>query len=626
MQNFAPTPGWRLSRPAWRRTLGRAVVVASITGASTTLAGCSLFQREAPEPKTVVSGVVPAAWSAPATADTVADDWLKDFNDPTLTSLVEEAWRNNATLLSAISRRDASAARAAIDKAANLPRLDFQASVGRQRQINDFLGNSTVLPSDAYISRIRFGLGLSWELDVWNRVLDLNHAAAGDLVSVMLDVEAARFSLAAQTASLWFSLVAADQRLELSQALQKSQNETVRISGEREASGLLSTAELIKLETDQAAADGDLVARKLERDRIARSLEVLVGRYPAAALEASGALPPMPAPIAAGLPSNLLERRPDIQAAALRVTASDDRLLAAKKNLLPRFTLNASGGTQSKYRDLLFDDDSFTWSLGGGLLQPIFDGGQIRAGIRVQRALMVESVQKYRDKALSAFREVEDGLATEAALRQQRDFVQRALDLSMKNQSLTQKSYDNGTLDAGTNLGAERGVVLARIKALDLDLALLNNRIALDLALGGSPVVRADGSPAAADAATPVLLKAPLPEETAPVGAPTAPAVETPVAAPVEMPAAAPVEAPAAVPAETPAAAPVEAPAAVPVEAPAAAPVSISEPATTSEDQELDAILAAVGASADEAVAPADTKTGADTVPPPAEVAAAPTP
>jgi multidrug efflux system outer membrane protein len=506
-----------------RRLLRGALLASTVASSAATLAGCSLFQREAPEPKTVVSGVVPEAWANPAIGSgNVADDWLKDFNDPTLTSLVDEAWSNNASLLGAISRRDAAAARAAIDKAGNLPRLDFQASVGRQRQINDFLGNSTLVPDDAYISRIRFGLGLSWELDVWNRVLDLSHAAAGDVVSAMLDVEAARFSLAAQTASLWFALVAADQRIELAQALQTSQNETVRISRERESSGLLSTAELIRLETDQAGADGDLVARKLERDRIARSLEVLVGRYPAAALQASDTLPPMPAPVAAGLPSNLLERRPDIQAAALRVTASDDRLMAAKKNLLPRFTINASGGTQSKYRDLLFDDDSFTWSLGGGLLQPIFDGGQIRAGIRAQRALMVESMQKYRDKALTAFREVEDGLSTEAALRQQREYLQRALDLSVRNQSLARQSYDNGTLDAGTNLGAERGVVLARIKALDLDLALLNNRIALDLALGGSPVVRA---PDAADT-TPALLTAPPAEPAAsPAPIPAAPTI-----------------------------------------------------------------------------------------------------
>jgi multidrug efflux system outer membrane protein len=574
--------------------LRRALRAGVITAAAATIAGCSLFQREAPaEPETVVGDVLPPQWSAPAASDAVADDWLKDFNDATLQSLVEEAWSNNGALLAAISRRDAAAARAAIDKAANLPRLDFQASVGRQRQINDFLGNSTVIPDDAYISRIRFGLGLSWELDVWNRVLNLSQAAAGDVVSAMLDVEAARFSLAAQTASLWFSLVAANQRLALSETLQLSQAETARIAREREAGGLLTTAELIKLETDLAAADGELVGRRLDRDRLARQLEVLLGRYPAAALAASDALPAMPAPVAAGLPSKLLERRPDIQAAALRVTASDSRLLAAKKNLLPRFTLNASGGTQSKYRDLLFDDDTFTWSLGGGLLQPIFDGGQIRAGIRVQRALMVESLQKYRDKALSAFREVEDGLATESALREQREHLQRVLDLSLRNQTLAQQSYANGTLDAGTQLAAERGLVQARMRALDIDLALLNNRIALDLALGGSPIVRADAAPAAAPApAEPVVAPAAPEPEAAP-----APAAEPePTPAPEPIPAPAPTETlvpetePPREPEPEPAAAAIAAmvPAAMPpfdTSAPAAEPAAAAQVASASEPQ-----------------------------------------
>lgn len=501
------------------------LLVGSALISGSALSGCSLFQREAPAaPQSVVSGVVPAQWSAPATGNTaataVADNWLADFNDATLTDLVEEAWAHNSNLLSAIARRDASAARAAVDKAANLPRLDFQAAVGRQRQINDFLGGTALTPDDAYISRIRLGVGLSWELDVWSRVLDLSRAATGDVVSAMLDVEAARFSLAAQTASLWFSLLAADRRLTLSEALQASVAESLRIAGERERSGLLTTAELIRQQSDDAAAQIDLIGRRVERDRLARQLEVLLGRYPAANLVGNVALPPMPPPVAAGLPSSLLERRPDIQAAALRVTASDNRLLAAKKNLLPRFSLNGSGATQAKYRDILFDDDSFTWSIGGGLLQPIFDGGQIRAGIRAQRALMIESIHRYRDKALTAFREVEDGLATEAALRQQREQMQRMLELAQRNAALAQQSYDNGTLDSATHLAAQRGMLQVELRLLDVDTALLNNRIALALALGGSPIVHASPASPEAPQTAPTPVAAPVVSES---NAPAAP-------------------------------------------------------------------------------------------------------
>ncbi len=521
-----------------------------------------------------------------------------------------------AQLQSVVGDRAARCVRSAgaVDKAANLPRLDFQASVGRQRQINDFLGGTALTPDDAYISRIRLGVGLSWELDVWSRVLDLSRAATGDVVSAMLDVEAARFSLAAQTASLWFSLLAADRRLTLSEALQASVAESLRIAGERERSGLLTTAELIRQQSDDAAAQIDLIGRRVERDRLARQLEVLLGRYPAANLVGNVALPPMPPPVAAGLPSSLLERRPDIQAAALRVTASDNRLLAAKKNLLPRFSLNGSGATQAKYRDILFDDDSFTWSIGGGLLQPIFDGGQIRAGIRAQRALMIESIHRYRDKALTAFREVEDGLATEAALRQQREQMQRMLELAQRNAALAQQSYDNGTLDSATHLAAQRGMLQVELRLLDVDTALLNNRIALALALGGSPIVHA--SPASPEApqtaptpvAAPVVSEsnapaAPDAKDAAAAATPTAPTADASADADAESDAdagAAATEAtgatepgpagdtatppPVPVPAQEPVPVPVPVPVAVPAPEPAPLPVPEPMPSPTPAD------------------------------------------
>ncbi len=455
------------------------------------LSGCSsIFKPEGPAQPQSVVGKLPEKWAGAASAEPMGEGWLEEFGDATLQAMVEEAWSNNATLLSAISRRDAAAAKAAVDKAGRLPRLDFQGGVGRQRQINDFLGNSTFVPDEAYISRIRFGLGLSWELDVWNRATDLANAALGDVASAMLDVEAAKFSLAGQAATLWFTFLAADQKVRLAQDIEANFVEAERIAGERQSGGLITTAELIKLRTDLAVSRGEIIARQLERDRAARALEVLIGRYPANALQASVELPRMPDPVVAGVPSSLLERRPDIQAASLRVLASDKRLLAAKKNLLPRFSITGSVATQAKYRDLLFDQDTFTWSLGGGILQPLFDGGQIRAGIRAQRALLTESVQKYREKAYGAFREVEDGLGAETALRAQLVYLQTALELSVDNEKLAQQSFANGTLDANARLATQRGTLQTRARLVDLQLALLTNRVALDLALGGSPLVR----------------------------------------------------------------------------------------------------------------------------------------
>lgn len=491
--------------PRGVRTSGLATAARPVAAAVALLllGGCSLFKSEGPAQPQEVIGDIPAQWAQDAVAEPIADSWLDEFGDEQLVSLVAEAWEQNASLLAAIARRDAGAARVAIDQAGRMPHLDFQASVGRQHQINDFLGNSTLVPTNAYISRIRFGLGLSWELDVWNRATDLANATLGDVGSAILDVEAARFSLAGQTASLWFSLIAAERRLQLAQDVQDNLVESERVASERQNNGLITTAELIRTRGDLVAAQADVIGRRLDRDRTARALEVLIGRYPSATLVAASTLPQMPEPVRADLPSNLLERRPDIQAAGLRLMASDKRLLAAKKNLLPRFSITGSAGTQAKYRDLLFDEDSFTWSLGGGLLQPLFDGGQIRAGIRAQRAQLFEAVHRYREKAYDAFREVEDGLATETALRAQLALAEQSVALSTENEQLAQKSFDNGTLESSFVLIARRGTLTARQRLLELQLALLNNRVALDLALGGSPLVRADEEPGVAPESSP---------------------------------------------------------------------------------------------------------------------------
>lgn len=487
-------------KPCRRWAGRRPFVPGALLALALSTSGCSLFQSEGPEKAASVIGEVPAEWVTPDGVAPFGEGWLNEFDDPRIGPLVEEVWANNANLLSAISRRDAAAARAQLDKAAALPRLDFQAQAGRQRQLNDFLGDSIVIPEEAYISRLRVGLGINWELDVWGRALNTTHAAVGEVWAASLDVEAAKFSLAAQTVSHWFGLIAADRRLAASSALAENHARAVEFARERYALGLLGAAELRQAETEYAAAQAEQVGRELERGRAARGLEVLLGRYPANTLESSSDLPPLPAPLDAGVPSAMLERRPDVQAAAIRLLASDQRLLAAKKNLLPRFTIQATGATQAKYRDYLFTEDSFVWSLGGGLLQPLFDGGQIRAGIRAQRALMFDAIQRYRDEVYGAFREVEDGLATDAGLRRQREHVQRTCDLAREGAQSAEERYAGGSIDARTFLAAQRSVLVAEQRLLELDLAALNNRLALDLALGGSPVVEVGEEPAGSKA------------------------------------------------------------------------------------------------------------------------------
>lgn len=492
--------------PAPKRLYSRSAIVV----ASALLCSCSLFQPEGPESAKALIGDAPEAWKAAdagtVTAQPLGEGWLDDFQMPQLYALTEEVWRNNWSLLTAIARRDQAAARAQIDKAALYPRLDAQGQVGRQRQINDFLGGNPLIPEEAYISRIRVGVGVNWELDLWGRAFNMKEASVGEVWAADLDVEAAKFSLAGQAAVLWFDLIAAQRQLDLTNELVSNYERAVLISEDRRAAGLSTNADLRQIKSEAAAARADAVARRLDRGQAARALEVLLGRYPANELQPDTELPPLPPTLSAGVPSELLERRPDVQAAALRVLSSDQRLLAAKKNLLPHFTISAQAAFQSAYRDTLIDDDAFVWSIGGGILQPLFDGGQIRAGIKAQRAAMFESIYRYRDKVYSAFLEVENGLAADAELREQRRFVVESEALARDNEEQARESFEQGSLDARIWLATVRAGLQAQARLVDVDTRLLKNRVSLSLALGGSPILEPRDAEQTTDApAEPVI-------------------------------------------------------------------------------------------------------------------------
>ena len=212
---------------------------------------------------------------------------------------------------------------------------------------------------------------------------------------------------------------------------------------------------------------------------------MLLGRYPSNELEVADSLPALPPAVAAGVPGQLIERRPDVAAAELRLRASDQRLLGAKKNLLPRFSISLSAGTQAKYRDLLFTDDSEIWSIGGNAVMPLFDGGATRAGIQAQRSLMEDSVAQFQDKVLSACLEVEDALAAELLIRDQVQRSRNAVEQTLAVEDSISRRFELGLVDLRAVLAARRSRWQAEQRVLETELLALNNRIGLYLALGG---------------------------------------------------------------------------------------------------------------------------------------------
>ncbi len=238
--------------------------------------------------------------------------------------------------------------------------------------------------------------------------------------------------------------------------------------------------------TDLANAEAQLKQARNRIQTITRQLEILLGRYPAGNEMSVSALPQLPAGIAAGLPSELLERRPDVVAAFDRLQAADFRTASSKKLRLPRITLTASGGSRSSELAELIDPKAAAWNVFAGLMQPLFTGGRIQGEIFRNQARAEEMLNFYKNTALNAFREVEQALAAEEWLRQEEASLKKAVEQTESSRRLAVYSYRNNLIGILTLLDSYRSTLNAQSAHLSVSRQLLSNRINLYLALGGN--------------------------------------------------------------------------------------------------------------------------------------------
>jgi NodT family efflux transporter outer membrane factor (OMF) lipoprotein len=303
---------------------------------------------------------------------------------------------------------------------------------------------------------------------------------------VSADFQAARLSLAARTAQSYFELAEARLQAEVAGQSIRERRIIVDLVRGRFARGLTRGLDLRLALTDLAGAEAQLAQARNQVQIVTRRLETLLGHYPAGKLTESSNLPETPAAIAAGLPSQLLERRPDLVAAFQRLRSADSRLESARKALLPRITLTGSGGTRSAALTELVDPRAAVWNLALGLFQPIFTGGRLKGEIRLNEARAEEALNQYKNTALNAFREVEQTLAAEEWLRGQEQALREAVDQTRESRKLAIYSYRHGLIEILTLLDSYRSTLNAQSSHLTVKRQLLSNRIDLYLALGGS--------------------------------------------------------------------------------------------------------------------------------------------
>jgi len=465
--------------------------------------------------RTDLSGVVdlPDHWGAGGSSDSIgasasfeAGLWWQDFGDPELDALVEEALEHNHDLEAAAARVDMAMARADVAGAARKPTLSAGYDINRQRQ--NFVGLPIPgAPADQVLSTQFTAQGLSlnvgWEADLWGRLAAGGRAALAELGASEADLRGARLSLAAGTTNAWLAVIEAHLQLQLAQETADSYRANVDFVRRRYREGRADPLDLRLLESDLASSEALIDARREGLSRTRRQLELLLGRYPDGIVTAAQDLPSMPAPIPAGLPSELLLRRPDLVAAELRLVSRDERLAEARAQLYPSLTLTASLGRRSTDFEDLFESAFDVWSIAAGLLQPIYAGGRIRAGIDLTQAEVRAELAGYAQSMLRAFAEVEDALLSEGTLEQRETRLQSASEQALGAQVIAEDRYRSGLADVVTVLTARRLALSARSRLLEVRLARLQNRVGLHLALGGdfdgarAPVIQASGGLAA---------------------------------------------------------------------------------------------------------------------------------
>ena len=394
------------------------------------------------------------------------------FDDAAMNAAVRRALAQNPDLRGSFARMEEAGFNVRRTAAALSPSVDANAAAGRSD--NALMGEQATYSA---------ALDARWELDVWGRIRAGVTAAAADQAAAAADYENARQSLAAQTMQAWFDLVGAEKRLALGNRRLASFAETKDLVQRRFELGTATFAESELARTDFENARADIRQLEDDRDRAARTVRFLTGDYPDAKLGASS-WPSLGRTVPAGLPSQLLMARPDIDAAYQRLRAADSRVTVAHRDLFPSFPLTASGGRSGNVLADLGRSSFDSWSLLASMSAPVFDAGQRRAELGAAGKRAEQALAAWQSAVLAAFREVEDALGSERLLASQETARRQALDAARSAESRTRRDYEAGIADLLSLLEAQRRVFNTEDQTISIHRARLQNRVALALALG----------------------------------------------------------------------------------------------------------------------------------------------
>jgi NodT family efflux transporter outer membrane factor (OMF) lipoprotein len=456
----------RINTPAWAL-----VAVASVA------AGCAL--KDPPDAATIKSEAmpsvqVPSQWTAGTAASALpADNWLASFEDAQLIAAVNEAIAHNADLRVAAARVEQALLYAKLAGARLYPSVDVLARGGAKMS-----GDNSGLQGAA--------LTATWELDLWGRVRSARAAAGADAASAQADFEFARQSIAATVAKSWLVAIEAGLQAEVARNTIREDEALVRLSQTRLEVGAGNQEDVYIARASVGSARDNLRQIDLARDQAIRALEILLGRYPSAATVVVPQLPRQPSAVPAGLPSTLLERRPDVIAAERRVAAAFHRVQEAKAARLPTISLTTGLSAISSDLFVLKERDNPVWNLGAALLAPIYKGGALKTQVEIRTAEQKQSIAAYASVALRAFLEVESALAAEFAARDREQILAETLADNQRALGVVRTQFEVGSSDLRFVTQRQLALNASQSALLRVQTEQRIQRINLHLALGGS--------------------------------------------------------------------------------------------------------------------------------------------
>jgi outer membrane protein, multidrug efflux system len=448
---------------------------------------------------------IPGRWSGSHRSGSVVPGWIQTFHDPELTRLVEDAILRNPDLRAAAARVEASRHAVRVAASSLYPRIGAKILGNRQGQelsgalgtdppsfgsipgVGDEGGNLSDRSVDSSSQRWVYGVavGAGWEADVWGRVRSKKAAAQAESDALNYDYEYARQSLAAAVARAYFTTIEASQQAANAQETMSYYNEALQLADVRKEQGHSSDFDLAQIKARAASAEDALYIAQATRAQTIRAIEIVTSHYPAGRLSTRSSFPAQPGAVPAGLPSQLLERRPDILAAEQRFAAAFHRVTEARAARLPRFAISTTTGLGSAALDGVGTLDALTWSLAGGITQPIFFGGELKAVQDIRTAEQKAAVWSYTAAALRAFGEVEDALAGDYYLRKREGALSSVVENSSTSLKLSGEQLEQGQIDTFTTLRLAGENLAAKIELTRVRASRLRERVNLYLALGG---------------------------------------------------------------------------------------------------------------------------------------------